>query len=69
MHTRNPPWKLCLGHLWHWIVFRACGPVLTKARIKVEEDRGKSRVAEALELNPRAARPGENEPILHRPKI
>jgi cold shock protein len=41
-------------------------PASTKVR--VEQDRGKQRVAEVLEIDTGTARPGENEPILRKPK-
>jgi cold shock protein len=37
--------------------------------VRIEEERGKRRVAKLLEVDPSTARPGENEPILHKPKI
>ena len=40
----------------------------TTMRVRVEEDRGKRRVAEVLEVDPSTARPGESEPILRKPK-
>jgi hypothetical protein len=41
----------------------------TTMRVRVEEDRGRQRVAEVLEIDPSTARLGENEPILRKPKI
>lgn len=35
-------------------------------RVRVEQDRGKQRVAEVLEVDPSSARPGENEPIVRK---
>jgi CspA family cold shock protein len=40
----------------------------TTMLVRVEDERGKRRVAEVLEVNTSTARPGENEPILRKPK-
>jgi len=45
-----------------------CLPRGTTVRVRIEEDRGKQRVAEVLEVDPSTARPGEDEPILRKPK-
>jgi hypothetical protein len=37
-------------------------------RVRVEQDRGKPRVAAVLEIDTSTARVGENEPILRKPK-
>jgi CspA family cold shock protein len=47
---------------YYWI------PQGTTVRVRIEEDRGKKRVAEVLEIDTGTARPGENDPILRRPK-
>jgi cold shock CspA family protein len=48
------------GYVW-----LPCG---TPVRVRFEQDRGKQRVAEVLEVDTSTARPGENEPILRKPK-
>jgi cold shock protein len=57
----------------HMSVLKEAGyvwlPRGTTVRVKVEQDRGKPRVAEVLEIDTSTARPGENEPILRKPKI
>ncbi len=40
----------------------------TTMRVRLEEDRGKRRVAEVLEVDTSTAQPGEGEPILRKPK-
>ena len=40
----------------------------TTVRVRVEQDRGKQRVAEVLEIDTSTARPGQNEPIRRKPK-
>jgi CspA family cold shock protein len=56
----------------HMSVLKEAGyvwlPRGTTVRVKLEEDRGKQRVAEVLEVDTSTARPGENEPILRKPK-
>jgi cold shock protein len=56
----------------HMSVLKEAGyvwlPRGTTVRVKVEQDRGKPRVAEVLEIDTNTARPGENEPILRKPK-
>ena len=56
----------------HMSVLKEAGyvwlPRGTTVRVKVEQDRGKQRVAEVLEIDTGTARPGENEPILRKPK-
>jgi hypothetical protein len=47
---------------YYWI------PRGTTVRVRIEEDRGKKRVAEVLEIDTGTARPGENDPILRKPK-
>jgi hypothetical protein len=44
-------------------------PRRTMVRVRIEEDRGKRRVAEVPEIDPSTAQPGENEPILRKSKI
>jgi cold shock protein len=56
----------------HMSVLKEAGyvwlPRVTTVRVKVEQDRGKQRVAEVLEIDTSTARVGENEPILRKPK-
>ncbi|MPR12719.1 cold-shock protein [Microvirga tunisiensis] len=56
----------------HMSVLKEAGyvwlPRGTTVRVKLEQDRGKQRVAEVLEVDTGTARPGENEPILRKPK-
>jgi cold shock protein len=56
----------------HMSVLKEAGyvwlPRGTTVRVKVEQDRGKQRVAEVLEIDTSTARVGENEPILRKPK-
>lgn len=56
----------------HMSVLKEAGyvwvPRGTTMRVRVEADRGKSRVAEVLEVDPSTARPGENDPILRKDK-
>ena len=56
----------------HMAVLKEAGyvwlPRGTTVRVRVEEDGGKQRVVEVLEVNTSTARPGENEPILRKPK-
>ena len=40
----------------------------TTVRVRIEAERGKQRVAEVLEIDLSTARPGENAPILRKPK-
>ena len=41
----------------------------TTVRVRIEQERGKQRIAEVLEIDTSTARAGENEPILRKPKI
>ena len=56
----------------HLKVLKAAGyvwiPRGTTLRVRTEVDRGKQRVAEVLEVDASTARPGENEPVLRKPK-
>jgi cold shock protein len=56
----------------HMSVLKQAGyvwlPRGTTVRVRVEQDRGKQRVAEVLEIDTGTARPGENEPIQRKPK-
>ncbi len=56
----------------HMSVLKEAGyvwvPRGTTLRVRLEEDRGKRRVAEVLEVDPSTARPGENEPVRRKPK-
>ena len=56
----------------HMSVLKEAGyvwlPRGTTVRVKVEQDGGKRRVAEVLEVDAGTARPGENEPIQRKPK-
>jgi cold shock protein len=56
----------------HMSVLKEAGyvwlPRGTTVRVRVEQERGKQRVAEVLEIDTSTARPGENEPILRKPK-
>jgi CspA family cold shock protein len=56
----------------HMAVLKEAGyiwlPRGTTLRVRVEPDRGKQRVTEVLEIDTSTARPGENEPILRKPK-
>ena len=56
----------------HMSVLKEAGyvwlPRGTTVRVRIEEDGGKRRVAEVLEIDTSTARPGENEPILRKPK-
>jgi CspA family cold shock protein len=56
----------------HMSVLKEAGyvwlPRGTTVRVKVEQDGGKRRVAEVLEVDASTARPGENEPIQRKPK-
>jgi cold shock protein len=58
--------------LLHMSVLKEAGyvwlPRGTTVRVKVEQDRGKQRVAAVLEIDTNTARPGKNEPILRKPK-
>jgi cold shock protein len=53
-------------------VFKEAGcvwlPRGTTMWVRIEEERRKRRIAEALEVDPGTARPGENEPILRKAK-
>jgi cold shock protein len=56
----------------HMSVLKEAGyvwlPRGTTVRVRVEQDRGKQRVAEVLEIDASTARPGQNEPIRRKPK-
>jgi CspA family cold shock protein len=56
----------------HMSVLKEAGyvwlPRGTTVRVRVEQERGKQRVAEVLEIDTSTARSGENEPILRKPK-
>ena len=56
----------------HMSVLKQAGyvwlPRGTTVRVRIEAERGKQRVAEVLEIDPSTTRPGENEPILRKPK-
>jgi cold shock protein len=56
----------------HMSVLKEAGyvwlPRGTTVLVRIEQDRGKPRVAEVLEIGTSTARPGENEPILRKPK-
>jgi CspA family cold shock protein len=56
----------------HMSVLKEAGyvwiPRGTTIRTRIEEDRGKRRVVEVLEIDASTARPGEAEPILRKPK-
>ena len=56
----------------HMAVLKEAGyvwlPRGTTVRVRIEQERGKQRVAEVLEIDTSTARPGENEPILRKPK-
>ena len=56
----------------HMSVLKEAGyvwlPRGTTVQVRVEEDQGKWRVAEVLKIDTSTARPGENEPILRKPK-
>jgi hypothetical protein len=43
-------------------------PRETTVQVRIEEDGGKRRVAEVLEVDASTARPGESDPILRKPK-
>jgi CspA family cold shock protein len=53
-------------------VLKAAGyvwvPRGTTLRVRTEDDRGKRRVTEVVEVNTRTARPGEKEAIPRKPK-
>jgi CspA family cold shock protein len=57
----------------HMSVLKQAGyvwlPPGTTVRVRIEAERGKQRVAEVLEIDHSTARPGENAPILRKPKI
>jgi cold shock protein len=56
----------------HMSVLKAAGyvwvPRGTTLRVRTEDDRGKRRVTEVVEVNTRTARPGEKEAIPRKPK-
>jgi cold shock protein len=56
----------------HMAVLKEAGyvwiPRGTTMRVRVEQDRGKQRVVEVLEVDTSTARLGENEPILRKSK-
>jgi CspA family cold shock protein len=56
----------------HMSVLKQAGyvwlPRGTTVRVRIEAERGKQRVAEVLEIDLSTARPGENAPILRKPK-
>ena len=56
----------------HMSVLKEAGyvwlPRGTTVRVRVEQERGKQRVAEVLEIDTSTARSGENEPILRKPE-
>ena len=56
----------------HMSVLKEAGyvwiPRGTTLRVRLENGGGKPRVAEVFEVDPSTARPGENEPILRKPK-
>ena len=56
----------------HMSVLKAAGyvwlPRGTTVRVRTEEDRGKRRVIEVVEVDTGTARPGEKEAILRKPK-
>ncbi|ANY77444.1 hypothetical protein BB934_03745 [Microvirga ossetica] len=60
-------WRRVLAHVgiqgagYLWI------PRGTTLRVRIEDDRGKQRGAEVLEVDTSTARPVENEPILRKP--
>jgi cold shock protein len=57
----------------HMSVLKEAGyvwlPRGTTVRVRIEQERGKQRVVEVLEIDTGTAHPGENEPILRKPKI
>jgi cold shock CspA family protein len=56
----------------HMSVLKEAGyvwlPRGTTVRVRIEAKRGKQRVAEVLEIDHSTTRPGENAPILRKPK-
>ena len=56
----------------HMSVLKEAGyvwlPRGTTVRVMIEQERSKQRVAEVLEIDTSTAKPGENEPILRKPK-
>ena len=56
----------------HMSVLKQAGyvwlPRGTTVWVRIEAERGKQRVAEVLEIDLSTARPGENAPILRKPK-